>query len=364
MCVVNPEGLKKLLLPENVKIIKEQFDILVVDESTKFKNTSTQRFKYLKQIIRMFRRRYLLTGTFTPQGLLDLFGQIYILDEGAALGAYITHYRTKYFVSDYMGYSWTPQPTAAKDIAAKIAPLTLVMEREGNIELPELLPPNDIYVDLPKEARDKYKQMEDAMVLAMSQDTVIAANAAVASSKCRQIANGFVFTNAGTGEWIDLHDEKIDALVDLVDQLSGEPLLVAYEFRPDLEKLKKAFPKALHLTSGNARKDDAAIQAFRTGNHTVALGQFTSISLGIDGLQTACSNIAMYGLTWDLQSYLQTIDRIWRSGNPSKVVSLHRIVARDTVDEKVLGVLQSKDAKQTDFINLLKGISNANRRNT
>jgi hypothetical protein len=351
--VINPEGLE--WLEEHATRVKSHLPLLIVDESTKFKNTGTQRFKRVRKMVKWFKRRYIMTGSFTPQGLLDLFGQIFILDEGSSLGAYITHYKKKYFYPvDYMEYDWQPHPWAADEIAKKIAPLTLVMERAGNIEMPELLPPNDIKVDLPAPAREKYEQMWNDMLLKLEGEDIIAANAAVATNKCRQIANGFMFKEAGSDEWIDLHSAKIDALEDLIDQLCGEPLLVVYEFKPDLAKLKAKFPTAVCLTTGNAVKDNEAITLFTRGFVNIALAQVSSISLGIDGLQQKCSNICMYGITWNLQDYSQTIDRVWRPGQPSKVVSVHRIIAKDTVDERVLEVLGRKEATQTEFLNLLK----------
>jgi hypothetical protein len=176
----------------------------------------------------------------------------------------------------------------------------------------------------------------------------------VASSKCRQIANGCLFTNAGDGTWQDVHDAKIEALQDLIEQLSGEPVLVVYEFMPDLEKLRKAFPRAVLLTGGNATTDSRNISLFTGGFAQMGLGQFSSISLGIDGLQNKCCNVVMFGLTWNLQDYSQTIDRIWRQGQQAATVIVHRIVAADTVDQRVLRVLNSKDAVQNDFLTLLK----------
>jgi SNF2 family DNA or RNA helicase len=361
MYIINPDGLEWLTAdPENLAHLRQHFDVLVVDESTKFKSTGTLRFKRMRKFIKHFKRRYILTGSFTPKGLMDLFGQIYLLDEGGSLGAFITQYKSKYFyATDHMGYNLVPHDWAAPAIANKIAPLVLVLEREGNIDLPELLPPNDIYVDLPPAARKQYDAMESHMLAALStQELVVAANAAVASSKCRQIANGGLYTNAGDGEWEDMHDAKIEALKDLVDELSGEVLLIAYEFKFDLEKLQKAFPTAALLTTGNPKKDDMQIAAFAGGLYTVGLGQFSSISLGIDGLQNSCSNVAMYGLTWNLQDYSQTIDRVWRTGSKSPVVSVHRIIARNTVDEKVLSVLNNREATQTSFLTLLRELRN------
>lgn len=356
--VINPEGLE--WLEAHAAFVKANFDVLIVDESTKFKNTGTQRFKRIRKIVKWFRRRYILTGSFTPKGLLDLFGQIYILDEGSALGAFVTHYKNKYFYTDdYMGYNWVPQKWAPDAIAAKIAPLVLVLEREGNLEMPTLMPPNDIFIDLPPAARVQYDHMESFLLARMAdEENVIAANAAVATSKCRQIANGAIFTNAKDGTWEDLHDAKIKALEDLIDQLSGENLLVAYEFQFDRAKLETAFPNAVVLTTGNARKDDANIALFAAGAVSIGLAQISSIALGIDGLQHGCSNVCMYTLTWDLQNYSQTIDRVWRQGQKSPIVTVHRIIARDTVDQRVLKVLGNKEATQTAFLSLLKEMRN------
>lgn len=352
--VINPEGLE--WLEEQMAYVKANFNVLIVDESTKFKNTSTQRFKRIRKIVKWFKRRYILTGSFTPKGLLDLFGQIYILDEGSALGAYVTHYKNKYFyAADYLGYDFQPHEWAPKAIAAKIAPLTLVLEREGNLVMPVLMPPNDIYIELGPDARKIYDHMEGLMLASMAdKEIVVAANAAVATSKCRQIANGAIFTNALDGTWQDIHDGKIEALKDLVDQLSGENLLVIYEFQFDRAKLEAAFPSAVCLTTGNAKKDDREISRFSNGEVSIALAQVSSIALGIDGLQDSCSNVCMYALTWDLQNYSQTIDRVWRQGQKSPFVTVHRILAKDTVDERVIKVLGNKEATQTAFLTLLK----------
>lgn len=355
---ITPEGLEWLLADAAlVAWLRAHFDVLIVDESTKFKNTGTQRFKRLRTMIPYFKRRYILTGSFTPNGLLDLFGQIYILDEGGALGRYISHYKAKYFYpTDYMGYNLAPHAWAMEEIARKINPLTLVLERAGNLQMPELLF-NDIKVALPADARSRYSQMEHDMLTTLDNAAlVVAANAAVATSKCRQIANGFVFGNDGA--WTDLHSAKIEALLDLIDQLNGESALIIYEFMPDLEKLKKALPTAISLTGNSAAVDARNIELFSGGFVQLALGQVSSISLGIDGLQNKCSNVIMYGITWNLQDYSQTIDRVWRQGQRADTVVVHRLLAEDTVDERVLAVLNNKESTQTSFLQLLNRMKN------
>lgn len=377
--VINPEGLDWLLATETVtnsrgksskvadrvrvKWLADKFQLLVVDESTKFKNSQSGRFKALKALIPKMKRRYILTGTPTPSGLLDLFGQIYILDEGSALGSYITHYRTNFFYpSGFGGFDWTPQPDAEYRIAQKIAPLVYRKDlKDAKIDLPELVF-NDIWVDLPPSVMREYQRMEDDLVVKLDGDIdndIVADNAAVASGKCRQIANGCLIDTA-TGKWKYLHDAKLEALEDLLDQLQGEPLLITYEFKPDAERIaainiggSKSIP---NISSGNARKDDANIGLFSQGKLAAVQGNPQSIALGIDGLQDSCCNIAMYGCTWKLQDYLQVIDRIRRQGSKSKRVWVHRILARGTLDERMLTVLDDREAKQANFMKMLKAM--------
>jgi SNF2 family DNA or RNA helicase len=354
---INPEGLKWLCAtPERIAFLKANFDVLVVDESTKFKHTGTDRFKLLRQFIKYFRRRYILTGTITPNGLMDLFGQMFILDEGASLGRYVTQFKNKYFYPiDHLGYTLAPHSWAREEIAQKVAPLTLVLNRAEHLDMPELLF-NDILVTLPPAAMVTYSAMENSMMAVLADDAIVAANAAVATSKCRQIANGGIYTNAQDGTYENVHDVKLDALEDLLEQLGGEPLLVVYEFGFDIEKILARFPKALRLTTGSPKKDSDCIARFAAGLVTLGAGQFSSIALGIDGLQNSCRHVCMYGLTWNLQDYIQTIDRVYRQGQKSDTVTIHRIIAKDTLDEKVLRVLDAKDRTQTGFLNVLKGL--------
>lgn len=360
--VINPEGLpwlfnatvskgKVLLDPVRMQWLKARFQMLVVDESTKFRNSQTQRFKLLKSFVGHFKRRYIMTGTPTPKSLLDLFGQIYILDEGHSLGRYITHYRTEYFYpSGYGGYDWQPQPDADQRISKRIAPLVQVVEAKGNIDLPELIF-DDIWITLPPRARKIYNTMEDELVAAVESGAIVAANAAVASSKCRQIANGCLFDSDGS--WQTIHEEKLDALEDLLEQLQGDPCLVTYEFVPNSLQIAERL-KIPSISTGNARKDNEGIKAFARGALPAVMGNPQSISLGTDGLQDNCWHIAMFGVTWNLLDYEQVIDRVRRSGNKSKKVIVHRILARDTVDERVIGVLHGRDRNQKAFMTMLK----------
>jgi hypothetical protein len=357
--VVNPEGLPWLLgNPQNAKRIMDLCDMLVIDESTKFANPQTARFKLLRQWIPKFRRRYILTGSPRPKSLMDLFGQIYILDEGSSLGRYITHYRTNYFYPHgFQNREWAPQEGAEERIMEKIAPLVDVINTEEGLGLPDLVF-NDIWVDLPPAAMREYRRMEISMLAEVSSGTVVAANAAVASGKCRQICNGILIHEDCS--YTEVHDEKLDALRDLIEQLQGHPLLVTYEFVADKNRIEKALNIPC-ISSGSARKDDEMIEAFSKGLLPAVQGHPQSISLGIDGLQKSCADIAMFGLTWSLLNYEQVIQRVRRSGSKSKTVTVHRILARGTVDERVLQVLDNREKDQDSFLTLLRQMASNSR---
>lgn len=353
--VINPEGLPWLFgNAENANRILSLCSMLVVDESTKFKNPQTARFKLLKQWIKRFKRRYILTGSFRPKNLMDLFGQVYILDEGSSLGRFITHYRTTYFYpSGYGGYDWQPQPGAEKRVIEKIAPLCHVMNSEEGLGLPELVI-NDIWVDLPPDARLQYTSMEQALVAQVESGAVVASNAAVASGKCRQIANGILMHEGG--EYTEVHSAKMDALDDLLEQLQGNPALITYEFVADMSRMAERL-KIPCISSGNAKKDDALISQFSQGLLPAVAGHPQSIALGIDGLQKNCSDIIMVGLPWSFELYEQVIQRVRRSGSKAQSVTLHRILARDTIDEQVIKVLERRDAGQHSFLEMLRNMA-------
>lgn len=363
--VVNPDGLewlfganvvksskgnKTALDPARVRYIREKFQMLVVDESTKFKNSQTNRFKLLRQIVKFFKRRYIMTGSPTPKGLLDLFGQIYILDEGQSLGSYISHYRNEYFYpGGYGGYEWSPKDNAKERITNKISPLTMVVEAEGNIELPRVLS-NDIFFDLPATAQALYTKMENDLMAG----EVVAANAAVASSKCRQICNGGLYSSdeEGKGTYEIVHMEKIAAVQELLEQLGGAALLITYEF--EFDRIQLSALNIPSISTGNAKRDSETIAKFARGELIAVMGHPQSISLGIDGLQHHCRDICMVGINWSLENYEQVIDRVRRSGNPNDSITLHRILARGTVDERVIRVLDARDKEQVDFLKALK----------
>lgn len=379
--VINPEGLEWLV--PHLKALG--IDMLVVDESTKFKHSNTKRFKILKSVLPGFRRRYILTGTPAPNGLLDLFGQIYILDLGNALGRYITTYRMNYFdASGYGGYSWVPrkghdtctkcssevleglavkgkhdgcggevvhQKSSGEKIYEKLKPLVLRMSAEDYLDLEPYIS-NTIYVDLPDNARKVYDQMEDLLITSIESDVITAANAAVAGGKCRQIANGGLYTGDGE-KWAPVHEAKADAVEELVEELSGKPVLIAYEYKHDLERLQKRFPDAPHIGGGVSPKEFRAIEvAWNDGLIPVLLAQPQSVAHGLN-LQEVGSAVIWHSLTWNLEDYIQLIRRVWRQGQKERIV-VHHIAARKTIDEVILKVVAQKDKNQGALLTALK----------
>lgn len=347
--LINPESLKWFF--ESGAYQKIMPDMLVIDESTKFKDYSTARFKLLKPNLIKFTRRHILTGEPAPNGYLDLFGQCYVMDRGNALGQYITHYRAQYFYpSGYGGYDWKLRPGADKEIQDKIRPYVMRLSAEDHLYMPELIF-NDIMVELDPKSADIYRQFENEFIAEVGDATVLSVNAAAAGSKCRQVANGGVYDENHFAHFV--HDIKTQALVDLVEQLQGNPVLVFYEFQHDLERIRRVFKDAPCLTGMSGKKLDETIDRFNSGNIPILLAHPASAGHGLN-LQEACHHVCFYGLTWDLDLYHQSYKRVWRQGQPANRVFVHRILAEQTLDKSVARALNQKDATQRLFLEAIK----------
>lgn len=383
--IINPEGLDWLLGVEKIKIttktgrVKTQvrvdmrrwkklgFDTLVIDELSKFKHQSSNRFKSLKLVLRTFRRRWGLTGSPAANGLLDLFGQCYILDEGNALGQYVTHYRRNYFNPSYDGYSWVLKEGADDKIYKRLAPLALRMDADDYLKMPKVVE-NNIYVDLPPEAYAVYSELEDELIAQIADKTVVAANSGVASIKCRQVAGGSIFLDPEIGqlvkvskkrEWVTLHDEKIYVLESLIEELQGSPLIVAYHFKHELARLLEHFGKDTPVIGSGvaAKKTDKIIEQWNTGKMPLLFVHPQSAAHGLDGLQYVGSHVCLFAMTFDYDHYDQLIRRLRRQGNKSARVFVHHIMARGTVDEQMYEALKSKRHGQNAFFAALKKLA-------
>lgn len=382
--VINPEGLDWLLNVTKTKSIrtgknvvttdikkfkKLGFDTLVIDELTKFKNHSSDRFKAMKQVLNTFRRRWGLTGSPAANGLLQLFGQMYMLDQGNSLGQYVTHYQKTYFTPAWNGFGWDIKPGAEDRIYEKLNPLCLRMCADDYLDMPQLIE-NVIRVEMPEKAFLQYLNMENTLVADIGSGKVTAKTAGVSMGKCRQMASGAVFLSPEvTGllkpqktkkDWAEIHSVKIEALADLIEELQGSPLLVAYEFEHDMERLRKAFPTAVFASDYPAKDFKKLEDRWNRGEIEVLFGQPQGLSHGLN-LQEAGCHVAWFTLTWDGEVYDQFIRRVRRQGNQSKKVFVHVFLCDNTVDLVVWNSLHKKEKVQQHLFDGLEKLSRSRR---
>ena len=368
--VMNPEGLPWLMT--NGRFRELNPDGLVVDESTMFKNTQTQRFKYLEPVLEHFRRRWILTGTPSPNGLLDLFGQAKILDLGRALGRYVSHYRLHYFNSSgYGGYTWTPKKNAEEMIYKQLKDLVLrIDERDAGIHIPPVVDV-PMYVQLDRKARKVYDTMETQLLAEVRGNMITAANVGVAMGKCAQIANGALYLPERVNKeglkikeprrYQAIHDAKLDALAELREELSGKSLIAAYYFEHDLERIRSYFDEDLPAIGGhtNAKQTQIIERDFNARKIPLLLMQSGSTH-GLNP-QAGGNHIAWFGLTFNYEHYDQTIRRLRRSGQKAARVWNHLLLAQNTVDEVKLVALRSKERTQSTLLDALRAYAHRRR---
>ena len=343
--IINYEGLPWLI--QRMKGTRRSFDMLVVDESSKMKNTRSLRFKTLKKILNKFTRRYILTGSPAPNSLLDLFGQIYLLDQGNALGRFLKEYREEFFYpAGFKGYDWRLQTGADLRIQKRLKPL-VVRFSEKELDLPPITYCTHS-IELPDKARKLYDTLEEELFSVLGSHTITLQSAAALTQKLRQVANGGAITDSGTKI---IHEAKIEAIKDIVDELSGQPVLIAYEFKQDLAMLKKAFGKNTpHIGGGVSDKEAVRIEkAWNRGEIPILFGQPKSIAHGLNLQEGPCTTVAWFGLTWSLEDYEQLIRRIWRQGQKGHVV-VHHLVASNTVDVAIMLAISSKATTQNKLL--------------
>lgn len=364
--LINPEGLE-WLHKELLKGLKEgkscPFNALVIDESTKFKSHDTNRFEYIRDMLPLFKRRHILTGTPSPKSLLDLWSQIYILDEGDSLEGNFYHYRNKYFqANDWNKYDWQIKDFSEDIIHNKIAHLVLDMSAEDYLDMPELIF-NDIEITLPEKAMKLYKKMEKDMFIALDGMEASAEAAAQMTMKCHQMANGNVYEDVPLNldeeevkefkkhrKTIYIHDAKLEALKDLIEELQGKPLLVGYHFKHDLEALRKALGKNIpYIGSGVSPKISKELEfKWNKGKLPVLLGHPDSMAHGLN-LQDKGNDVCFFSLTSNLELYLQFYKRIYRQGVNGNKVRVHHLVAKNTIDEAFLARLGERESQQLDL---------------
>ena len=336
---------------ENVPWLVEKtdftYDAIVIDELSSFKNWSSKRFKALMKVRPLAKRVIGLTGTPSGNGLMDLFAEFKVLDMGQRLGRFITKYRQDYFVPDKRNgqvvFSYAPLPGAEERIYEKISDITISMEAADHLRMPELIE-SEYSVRMDEAEKKMYDSMCEQLVLQMKGNEVTAANAGVLSGKLVQMANGAVYTDDGAT--LHIHDRKLDALEDIVESMNGKPLLVAYWFRHDAERIEKRVP-CVRLDT------DETIARWNRGEIPVALIHPASAGHGLN-LQSGGSTLVWFGITWSLELYQQTVARLYRQGQSAKTVVVQHIIAEDTIDERILRALKRKDKTQTALIEAVK----------
>ena len=336
---------------ENVPWLVEKtdfsYDAIVIDELSSFKNWSSKRFKALMKVRPLAKRVIGLTGTPSGNGLMDLFAEFKVLDMGQRLGRFITKYRQDYFVPDKRNgqvvFSYAPLPGAEERIYEKISDITISMKAADHLRMPELIE-SEYSVRMNEEEKKMYAEMCEQLVLQMKGDEVTAANAGVLSGKLAQMANGAVYTDDGAT--LHIHDRKLDALEDIIESMNGKPLLVAYWFRHDAERIEKRVP-CVRLDT------DETIARWNRGEIPVALIHPASAGHGLN-LQSGGSTLVWFGITWSLELYQQTVARLYRQGQSANTVVVQHIIAEGTIDEKILRALKRKDKTQTALIEAVK----------
>lgn len=325
---------------------KWPFDCVVVDESSSFKNPSSRRFKALRKVFHMIDYCWLLTGTPTPNGLLDLWAQICLLDNGHRLGRNMTAYKQRFFESDYMGYKYQPRKGADKIIHRLIDDITLSMEAKDYIEVPDKI---DLIekIQLPPKAMTIYKELEKEFFVTLGNGIDIETpSAATLANKLVQVCNGAAYIDDEKNA-IELHKAKLEALADIVDDNPDENILIAYNYKTDLDRIKKRFPHAVVMD-----KKGEAVDKWNNGQIKMLLAHPASAGHGLN-LQKGGSMIVWFGLNWSLELYQQFNGRLHRQGQ-SKPVRIIHLVADGCIDEKIVTAITNKAETQQELIEALK----------
>ena len=323
------------------------YDMIIIDELSSFKNHKSKRFQSLMKVRPKVKRIIGLTGTPSSNGLMDLWAEFKLLDFGERLGRFITHYRNNYFIPDKRNgeiiYSYKPMPYAEDAIYRRISDITISMKSTDHLQMPELIT-SQYEVQLSEEEEKRYEELKADFILELPEGEITAANAASLTGKLSQLANGAIYDD--DGNIIEFHDRKLDALEDLIEAANGKPLLVAYWFKHDLQRIKKRF----HVREIKSSKD---ITDWNNGDIPVAVIHPASAGHGLN-LQAGGSTLIWFGLTWSLELYQQTNARLWRQSQTSGTVVIEHIITKGTIDERILKALSLKEVTQNALIDAVK----------
>lgn len=351
--VINRENVKFLVEYYEKNGLRWDFDAVIIDELSSFKNHQSQRFKWLRKVRPFVKRMIGLTGTPTSNGLMDLWAEIGILDGGERLGRFIGRYREAYFKAGSMNpqtgvvFQYVPRPGAEEQIYGKIADITISMKAMDYLHMPDCVPAWH-YVEMDKKERKLYDMLRKDLIIPLKDADIDAANAASLTGKLLQMANGAVYDeNSAVRE---IHQRKLEKLEDLIEAANGQSVLVAYWFKHDRQRIME------HLSSMGYKprdiKESKDIRDWNGGNIQVALIHPASAGHGLN-IQSGGHILIWFGLTWSLELYQQTNARLWRQGQ-TDVVTIHHIICKDTVDEDVMAALEQKDITQEKLIAAVK----------
>ena len=343
---------------ENVEWLVEKsglpfdYDMVVVDELSSFKSYQAKRFRSLMKVRPFVKRITGLTGTPSSNGLMDLWAEYKLLDMGKRLGRFITHFREAYFVPDKRNqqivFSYKPKPGAEEGIYRLVSDITISMKSTDYLKMPECVI-NEVPVRLSEKEMECYQTLKDDLILSLDGQDIDAANAVGLSNKLTQMANGAVYGEENNV--IPIHDRKLDALEDLIEAANGKPVLVAYWFKHDLSRIEERLHKR-HIPFSKLDSADS-IKRWNNGELPVALVHPASAGHGLN-LQSGGSTLIWFGLTWSLELYQQTNARLWRQGQTADTVVIYHLIAKDTIDEKIMSVLKKKDKTQSALIDAVK----------
>lgn len=342
--IINRENLGWLIDSSGYEF---DYDMVIIDELSSFKNHKSKRFQSLMKVRPKVKRIIGLTGTPSSNGLMDLWAEFKLLDFGERLGRFITHYRNNYFIPDKRNgeiiYSYKPVSYAEDAIYRKISDITISMKSTDHLQMPELIT-SQYEVQLSEDEEQRYEELKADFILELPEGEITAANAASLTGKLSQLANGAIYDDEGN--IVEFHDRKLDALEDIIESANGKPLLVAYWFKHDLQRIKKRFDVREIKTS----KD---IIDWNNGDIPVAVIHPASAGHGLN-LQAGGSTLIWFGLTWSLELYQQTNARLWRQGQSSGTVVIEHIITKGTIDERILKALSLKEVSQNALIDAVK----------
>ena len=348
--IINRENIQWLVEESGIPF---KFDMLVIDELSSFKNGKSKRFQSLLKVRPLVNRVIGLTGTPAGNGLMDLWAEMRILDLGRRLGRFITQYRNNYFLPDKRNgaiiYSYKPLPFAEEVIYDKISDITISMKAKEHLKMPDLII-SEHKVYLSEQEFQIYLDLKDEFIIDVEDEDITASNAAVLTSKLSQLANGAIYTDESKIAK-EFHKRKLEALEDIIEAANGKPILVAYWFKHDLERIKKTLNSI--GVKFKCLDSEESIKEWNNQELDVGLIHPASAGHGLN-LQSGGSTIVWFGLTWSLELYQQTNARLWRQGQSDSTVVIQHIITANTIDEQILKALTRKEHMQTALIDAVK----------